>query len=155
MFEVYVKTGELENLALGGGGRYNGLVETLGGPSTPAVGFALGYDRLMLALDSEKVNIPVNTSVDVYVMYVSESEKDTAAYITQNLRLNGFITETDYLNKGLKGEFKSADRLGAKYLVILNDEDLKNMKVNVKDNVTKEEEKVAINDLVDYLDMKM
>ena len=109
----------------------------------------------MLALDSEKVNIPVNTSVDVYVMYVSESEKDTAAYITQNLRLNGFITETDYLNKGLKGEFKSADRLGAKYLVILNDEDLKNMKVNVKDNVTKEEEKVAINDLVDYLDMKM
>ena len=124
-------------------------------PSTPAVGFAIGYDRLMLALDSEKVNIPVNTSVDVYVMYVSESEKDTAAYITQNLRLNGFITETDYLNKGLKGEFKSADRLGAKYLVILNDEDLKNMKVNVKDNVTKEEEKVAINDLVDYLDMKM
>ena len=109
----------------------------------------------MLALDSEKVNIPVNTNVDVYVMYVSESEKDTAAYITQNLRLNGFITETDYLNKGLKGEFKSADRLGAKYLVILNDEDLKNMKVNVKDNVTKEEEKVAINDLVDYLDMKM
>lgn len=155
VFEVYVKTGELENLALGGGGRYNGLVETLGGPSTPAVGFALGYDRLMLALDSEKVNIPVNTSVDIYVMYVSDNEKDTAAYITQNLRLNGFITETDYLNKGLKGEFKSADRLGAKYLVILNDEDLKNMKVNVKDNVTKEEEKVAINDLVDYLDMKM
>lgn len=155
VFEVYVKTGELTNLALGGGGRYNNLVETLGGPSVPAVGFAIGYDRMMLALENNNVNIPVNNNVDVYVMYVSDSEKDTASYLVQNLRLNGFITETDYLSKGLKGEFKSADRMNAKYLVILNDEDLKDMKVNVKDNTTKEEEKVSINDLVDYLDMKM
>ena len=82
-------------------------------------------------------------------------EKETASYLTQNLRLNGFVTETDYLNKGLKGEFKSADRLNAKYLIILNDKDLEDNKVNVKDNMTKEEEKVNINDLVDYLDMHM
>lgn len=155
VFEIYVDIDGIENLALGGGGRYNGLVELLGGPKTPAVGFAIGYDRMMLALDAANINIPINDSIDVYVMYVSETEKDTAAYITQNLRLNGFVTETDYLNKGLKGEFKSADRLKAKYLIILNDEDLKDMKVNVKDNVTKEEEKVSINDLSDYLDMKM
>ena len=85
-------------------------------------------------------------------MYVSDSEKETAAYLTQDLRINGFITETDYLNKGLKGEFKSADRLNAKYLVILNDEDLKNNEVKVKDNVTKEEELVNINNLVEFLD---
>jgi histidyl-tRNA synthetase len=88
-------------------------------------------------------------------MYVSKEEKETASYLLQNLRLNGFIAETDYLNKGLKGEFKSADRFKAKYLVILNEDDLKNNEVNVKDNKTKEEEKVNINDLIDYLDMNM
>ena len=119
----------------------------------PAVGFAMGYDRTMIAIDAAGVNIPYKKDIDVYVMYVSDSEKETASYIVQNLRLNGFTTETDYLNKGLKGEFKSADRFNAKFLIILNDKDLESNEVNVKDNVTKEEEKVNINDLIDYLDM--
>jgi histidyl-tRNA synthetase len=155
VFEIYADVPNIGNLALGAGGRYNGLIKELDGPSTPAVGFAMGYDRTLLAMEESGVNIPVNNDIDVYVMYVSDSEKDTAIYLTQNLRLNGFVTDTDYLNKGLKGEFKSADRMNAKYLVILNDEDLKSNKVNVKDNRTKEEEKVNINDLVDYIDMHM
>ena len=155
VFEIYADIPNVGHLALGGGGRYNGLVKELDGPETPAVGFAMGYDRTILAMEEVGVNIPINKDIDVYVMYVSDSEKETAAYINQNLRLNGFICETDYLNKSLKGQFKSADRLGSKYLVILNDEDLKENKVNVKDNTTKEEEKVNINDLVDYLDMHM
>ncbi len=155
VFEVYADVPEYGDLALGGGGRYNGLMEVLGGPKVPAVGFAMGYDRTLFAIEASEINIPINDSIDAYVMYVSNGEKETAAYLTQNLRMNGFITETDLLNKGLKGEFKSADRFNAKYLIILNDEDLKDMKVNVKDNRTKEEEKVAINDLVDYLDMHM
>ncbi len=155
VFEVYADVPEYGDLALGGGGRYNGLMEVLGGPKVPAVGFAMGYDRTLFAIEASGINIPINDSIDAYVMYVSNGEKETAAYLTQNLRMNGFITETDLLNKGLKGKFKSADRFNAKYLIILNDEDLKDMKVNVKDNRTKEEEKVAINDLVDYLDMHM
>ena len=155
VFEVYADVPEYGDLALGGGGRYNGLMEVLGGPKVPAVGFAMGYDRTLFAIEASGINIPINDSIDAYVMYVSNGEKETAAYLMQNLRMNGFITETDLLNKGLKGEFKSADRFNAKYLIILNDEDLKDMKVNVKDNRTKEEEKVAINDLVDYLDMHM
>lgn len=155
VFEVNVKIDGLDTLAIGAGGRYNNLIETLDGPSVPAIGFAIGFDRLMMCLDMAKVNIPVNNDVDVYVMYVSDTEKDTALYISQNLRLNGFTTEMDYLGKGLKGQFKAADRFNAKYLVILNDKDLEDMMVNVKDNVTKEEEKVNINDLSDYLDMKL
>lgn len=155
VFEIYADVPGFNELALGGGGRYNGLIESLDGPSIPAVGFAMGYDRVLFAIEQSNINIPVSNEIDVYVMYVSPNEKETAAYLTQNLRMNGFITETDLMNKGLKGEFKSADRLNAKYLIILNDEDLKQMKVNVKDNRTKEEEKVAINDLIDYLDMNM
>lgn len=144
-----------DSYALGGGGRYNGLVETLGGPSVPAVGFAMGFDRAMQMLEEKNIEIPVNDDVDVYLLYVSEDEKDTAAYLAQDLRLNGFIVETDLMNKSLKAQFKSVDRFNSKYLIVLNDNDLKEDKVTIKDNKTKEEEKVSINDLVDYLDMHM
>lgn len=151
VFEVVLNN----SYALGGGGRYNGLVETLDGPHTPAVGFAMGYDRTILAMEENGVNIPINDSIDVYILYVSDTEKETAAYLTQDLRLNGFITETDILNKSLKAQFKSVDRFNSKYLIVLNDEELKENKVTIKDNKTKEEESVNINDLVDYLDMHM
>ena len=144
-----------DSYALGGGGRYNGLVETLGGPSVPAVGFAMGFDRAIQMLDEKGIEIPVNDDVDVYFLYVSEDEKDTAAYLAQDLRLNGFIVETDLMNKSLKAQFKSVDRFNSKYLIVLNDEDLAKDQVKVKDNKTKEEEIVSINDLVDYLDMHM
>lgn len=151
VFEVVLK----DSYALGGGGRYNGLVETLGGPTTPGVGFAMGYDRTILAMEENGVNIPINDSIDVYVLYVSDTEKETACYLTQDLRLNGFIAETDSMNRSLKAQFKSVDRFNAKYLIVLNDEDLKSNKVTIKDNKTKEEESININDLVDYLDMHM
>ena len=137
------------------GGRYNTLVEMLDGPSTAGIGFALGIERTILALEKEGVNIPINNSIDVFIGYVNDEEKESALYITQDLRLNGFIVETEYLNRSLKSQFKSADRLNAKYIIILNSNDLANFKVNVKDNKTKEEEKVQINDLVDYLDIHM
>lgn len=152
VFEITADVPEMGNLALGGGGRYNGLIELLDGPSVPAVGFAMGYDRTVMAMTYTGVNFDTKDGIDIYIMYVSDTEKETAALLAQDLRLNDFITETDYLNKGLKGEFKSADRLKAKYLVILNDQDLENNEVNIKDNLTKEEEKVNINNLVEYLD---
>lgn len=151
VFEVVLN----DSYALGGGGRYNGLVETLGGPSVPGVGFAMGYDRTILAMEDEGVNIPINDSIDVYILYVSDTEKETACYLTQDLRLNGFIAETDSLGKSLKAQFKSVDRFNAKYLIVLNDEELKSNKVTIKDNKTKQEESVNINDLLDYLDMHM
>lgn len=141
--------------ALGGGGRYNSLVETLGGPSVPGLGFAMGYDRTILAMEEEGVKIPINDSIDVYLLYVTNTEKDTACYLAQDLRLNGFIVETDMMNKSLKAQFKSVDRFNSKYFIVLNDEDLAKNIVRVKDNKTKEEKNVEINDLIDYLDMNM
>ena len=151
VFEVFLKN----SYALGGGGRYNGLVETLDGPKVPAVGFAMGLDRAILAMEDNNVSIPIKNDIDVYILYVSDSEKETAAYLTQDLRLNGYIVETDLMNKSLKAQFKSVDRMNAKYLIVLNDEDLKNNKVRIKDTITKEEEEVGINDLIDYIDMHM
>ena len=140
---------------LGGGGRYNGLIEELDGPSTPAIGFAMGLDRTILAMEALNLNFKIKTDIDIFIMYGNDEEKDTANYLLQYLRMNGFITETDFMNKSFKNQFKSADRFNSKYLIILNSEDLKSYKVKVKDNATKEEELVNINDLVDYLDGRL
>lgn len=151
VFEVTADVPGLGDIALGGGGRYDTLVKSLGGPETPAVGFAMGYDRTLLAMDNSDVNLDVKDDIDIYIMYVSNEEKETAAYLIQELRLNDFICETDYFDKGLKGQFKSVSRLNPKYLIILNDKDLKQNKVTLKDNLTKEEQKIEINNLIDYL----
>lgn len=151
VFEVVID----DSYALGGGGRYNGLVETLGGPSVPAVGFAMGYDRAMIALDEQNVKYDINDSTDLYIMYVSDTEKQMAATLTQALRLNGYVVETDLMKKSLKAQFKSVDRYNSKFLTVLNDEKLKNNELVIKDNKTKEEFTVKLDDVIDFLDEKL
>lgn len=156
VFEIEAKVKDFgSNNVLGGGGRYNELVSTLGGPKTSAVGFASGLDRLMTALELEDVKLPINNDVDVFVMYVSDTEKKYALSLIQELRMNGFRIDCEYSSRSLKGQFKKADRLNAKYLIILNDEDLKNDEVTVKNNKTKEEDKVGIDYLIYYLDEQL
>ena len=140
------------NNVLAGGGRYNGLVDTLGGPNTSCIGFACGIGRIIQALDLEKVKLPIVDDVEVFVMYVSETEKKYATSLVQYLRGNGFRVETEYMSRGLKAQFKQVDRLKSKYLIILNDEDLKNDEIKIKDNKTKEEELIGIDYLIYYLD---
>lgn len=140
---------------LAAGGRYNGMIETLEGPSTPAIGFACGLDRLMLALEKEDIELPIKNWVDVYIMYVSDTEKDYAVNICQTLRLSGFDIEMENMGRSLKAQFKQADRLNAKFLIILNDEDINKKMIKIKDNVTKEEVTINEDELVDYINMNM
>ncbi len=136
---------------LGGGGRYNKLIKELGNIDSYGIGFACGIDRIINLLKEMPLYQSIQKEIDCFVMYVSEEEKLHALDIVQNLRLNGVVCETDNLNKGLKGQFKEADRLNSKYLIILNNEDLQKGLVNIKDNATKEEEKVDIDEVVDYI----
>lgn len=154
VFEIEVNEETLgaQNV-LGGGGRYNGLITELDGPDTPAVGFAGGFGRLITALSDK--NIPIEKSIDAYVMYVSDTEAQTALYLSQELRMNGFKVELETLSRSLKAQFNQADRLNAKYLIMLNDADIDNEEVTIKDNKTHESEKVRIYDIVEYLDMHM
>lgn len=156
VFEIEAKVeGFGSNNVIGAGGRYNGLVNQLGGPETPCVGFASGIGRLVMALELEEVKLPIVEDVDLFLMYVNEDEKKYAAYLTQELRLAGFIVETEYTCRNLKGQFKQADRLGAKFLAILNSEDLNNNEVKIKNNKTKEEEVISLDVLIYYLDEKL
>ena len=135
-----------DSLALGGGGRYNHLVKNLGGPEVPAVGFACGIERIINEMNDESFN-----NIDVYVMCVNDEEKIKANIITQDLRLNNIICETNIMRKSLKAQFKEADNMNAKNLIILNSEDLSKGLITVKDNVTKEEVKVPEDEIIDYI----
>jgi len=153
VFEIEAKVeGFGSNNVLAGGGRYNGLVDLLGGPQTPGIGFAMGLGRLMMALDLEKIELPLNDNLDAFIMYVSNSEKEYAINLTQYLRMNGYKVDMEYMGRGLKGQFKQADRFKSKYLIILNDEDLKNDVVKIKNNETKEESEVSIDYILYYFE---
>ena len=141
------------NNVLAAGGRYDNLVANLGGPETPGIGFACGMGRLIMALDKEEIVLPINNELDAFILYVNDTEKEYALALTQDLRLNGLRVETEYMNRNLKGQFKQADRLNAKFLVILNDEDLVGGEIQVKDNRTKETTMVKEAEIDDYLDL--
>ena len=156
VFEIEAKVdGFGSNNVLGGGGRYNGLVSQLDGPETPCVGFACGVGRLVKALELEKVKLPIVEDIDLFLMYVNDEEKKYACYLAQELRLAGFIVDTEYTGRGLKGQFKQADRLNAKFTIVLNSEDLDNNEVKIKNNKTKEEEIISLDVLIYYLDEQL
>lgn len=156
VFEIEAKVeGFGSNNVIGAGGRYNGLVSQLDGPETACVGFASGIGRLVMALELEKVKLPIVDDIDLFLMYVNEDEKKYALYLAQELRTAGFIVDTEYTGRSLKAQFKQADRLKAKFTCVLNSDDLNNNEVKIKNNNTKEEEIISLDALIYYLDEKL
>lgn len=134
------------------GGRYNNLVEQLDGPATPGVGFALGMERLITALDYENIDLLGDTGIDAYIIPMSSNEKAFGLSLCNALRLNGFKTEIDYMSRNIKSNFKQSERLGSKYVIILGEDEVKSKILTVKNNKTMDEYKVMLEDIVDFLD---
>lgn len=137
------------------GGRYNGLVETIGGPQTPGVGFALGLERLLVALEYEKLEPWEDKTTDFYIAPMDDTCKGYSLKVLNMLRMNGFNGDMDYMNRSLKSNFKQADRLNTKYIIIIGNDEIENNMVTIKNNETKESETVAFDDVVDYFDEVM
>ena len=140
---------------LGAGGRYDNLVENIGGPKTCGVGFALGLERLLTALEFENINVLDNNGIDAYVIPMSINEKDYALNIVNNLRMNGFKVDCDYMNRNIKSNFKQADRLNSKYIIIIGAEEKNSQILTIKNNETKEEYKVKYDDLIEFFDERI
>ena len=149
---VFEVTAEIKDFGsqnvLCAGGRYDNLVKNLNGPETPGVGFALGMERLFNALEAEKINLVEEEGIDVYISYMSENEKAKALRLCMDLRLNGFKVEIDYMNRSLKSNFKQADHLNSKFIIIIGEEEINNNFVTIKNNKTKEEQKVELEYLI-------
>lgn len=130
------------------GGRYNGLVEELGGPETPGIGFGLGVERLLLLIDNE---LDVTTDLDVYLVTIGEKAEKASVKILAGLRAAGFSADKDYLSRKTKAQFKSANNLNAKYTVTIGDNELENDTANVKNMATGEEHPVSLENLAEEL----
>lgn len=137
-----------------GGGRYNNLVETLDGPETPGVGFGMGMERLLLALEKENIDLLKDSGIDTFVIGIGNTREETFK-ITNMLRINGFKTDMDYFNKNIASAFKQADKYNTKYIIIVGEEELKNDKIIIKENNSNNQELIKIDDLIDYLDERI
>lgn len=135
-----------------GGGRYDSLVETIGGPKTPGVGFATGIERLVTALEYEQ-KLPTDlNNLDIYIIPMSDNEKEYSLNLVNILRMNGFSSEMDMMNRNIKSNFKQADRLNSKYIIIIGENEIDSNVLTIKNNQTKEEYKVSVDKLIDFFD---
>lgn len=133
-----------------GGGRYNNLVEEVGGKPTPAVGFGMGLERLLLVLENTNNLQAEPETIDVYVASLGEEAQNQARKIVAQLRSEGIKAETDIMDRGIKAQMKYADRVGAKYVVVIGDEELQNGVVNIKNMQNGETQSHSIENLAGY-----
>lgn len=134
-------------LTICAGGRYDGLVAYFGGPETPGVGFGMGLERLLLVLDKQGVELPIETALDVYVAVLGTGANGRALELVQALRAQGFAAERDYLDRKLKAQFKSADIFKAKTLITLGESEVESGQVTVKNNHNREEITVSLDQI--------
>ena len=151
---VFEITAEIKDFGsqnvLCGGGRYNNLVSSLGGPDYPSVGFGMGIERLMNALEKENIDFG-KKEIDAFICYISSNEKEYAFKLLNELRGENLNCDMCLTNRNLKGQFKECDNNNAKYVIIIGESELETGVLTVKNNNTKEEYKINKNDLVSFI----
>ncbi|MHB1389807.1 MAG: histidine--tRNA ligase [Thermoleophilia bacterium] len=139
---------------IGGGGRYDGLVEEIGGPATPAIGFGTGMERIVLALETGGAGEQAPGS-DVFFMVLDDAGREAAVSVIQALRRCGLSVDMDYAGRKAKGQMKQAARLGARYAVIIGSQELAAGTATVRDMLSGDQEQVAATALVSVLTAKL
>ena len=130
-----------------GGGRYDKLVEDCGGPSTPGVGFGMGIERAILALEDQGIEIPKPEGLDAFIVTMGESASYEGFKLLNNLRKEGLVADKDHLDRSVKAQFKYANKVMAKYTVVIGDEELSKGVAKLKDMVNSVEAEVDLNDV--------
>ncbi|MGN0680397.1 MAG: histidine--tRNA ligase [Candidatus Fimisoma sp.] len=130
-----------------GGGRYDHLVEELGGPPIPGVGFGLGIERLLLLMEANNAYFPEENRVDAFIAVMGDAAKAFGLKLTRELRAKGITAEMDTLARNIKGQFKYADRLNARYTLVIGDNELEKGVVSLKDMAKSEQREIKIEDI--------
>jgi len=131
VFEI-IADNKNSNSVICGGGRYDGLIEELGGNPMPACGFALGMERLILTLEEQGIEIPAPHGVDIYIGNIGDDSGMYAQKLVMNLREAGVVAEKDHLGKSVKAQMKYANKIGAKFSMIIGDDEIANGKARLK-----------------------
>lgn len=138
---------EDNELTICAGGRYDGLVSYFGGPETPAFGFGLGLERLLLILDKQGISLPIENTIDLYIAVLGSEANLAALDLAQSIRHQGFKVERDYLGRKIKAQFKSADTFNAKVIMTLGSSEVDSKEVGLKNNQTRQEVKVSFENI--------
>ena len=129
-----------------GGGRYDGLIEELGGKHMPSLGFAMGLERLLMVMDAQGIAIPDDDKCALYIATMGDDAKVKAFELLRRVRECGLIAETDVVGRGLRAQMKYADKIGAKYSLVLGDDELNENKAKVKNMETGEQTELALDE---------
>ncbi|AUB31495.1 histidine--tRNA ligase [Spiroplasma floricola] len=147
VYEVKDKNGS----TLLGGGRYDELVNQLGNVDLSAAGFGLGMERILIALQEEEIYISQPVSLDAYIIGLSEKAKQFSNILLLALRKSGLKADFDFMSRSMKSAFKQSEKLNAKNIIIIGDNELKENVVIIKNQITKEEKKVTFDKIVDTI----
>jgi len=134
-----------------GGGRYDGLIESVGGSPTPGIGFALGIERLLLEMDSQGINVPLPPSPDIFVGVIGDKANLFAENLALKLRAGGITCHKDIMERSVSAQMKYANKLNARFVVIIGDNEVESGKVELKDMSTGETRMINIDTLQDRL----
>ena len=129
-----------------GGGRYDGLIEELGGKHLPSLGFAMGIERLLMLMDKQGIEIPQPSTCDIYVAVMGDKASLKSFEIIKAVRSCGLIAETDVVGRGLRAQMKYADKIGAKYSMVLGDNEIEQGKAVIKNMTSGEQTEVVLDD---------
>jgi histidyl-tRNA synthetase len=151
----FVHDGLGSQSAVGGGGRYDGLSEMIGGPALPSVGWALGVDRTVLALEAEGVELDLPSATSVYAVPLGEEARRVLFAKVTELRKVGIAADFSYGGKGLKGAMKNANRSGARYTIVAGERDLAEGVVQLKDMESGEQTPIGVNEIVAELEARL
>jgi len=146
-FEIISRSLGAQN-AVCGGGRYDTLVEELGGRSTPAIGFAIGLDRLLMVMQDQKIKIPEDRRLQVYVVTLGDAAKEKGFELLRNLRNMEIRSDMDYQGRSLNSQLKAADKLRAQFAIIIGDDELKNGLAVIRSMDEKTQEKIKFDEIL-------
>jgi len=150
VFEIISPQLGAQNSVLGGG-RYDDLVADLGGQPTPAAGFGMGEERLLLTLDQLGIELPVDKRVSVFVSMLGDAAREPGLKLLAGIRREGVSAETTYDNRSLKAQMRLADKLGARHVVLLGEDEIARGAATVKNMVTGEQIELPLNKVVEHV----
>lgn len=129
-----------------GGGRYDGLIEQLSGKHVPALGFGMGLERLILTMENQDCEFMENSNCELYIAPMGDTAKDKAVELASNLRTEGFLVEYDIMDRGIKAQMKYANKLNAKFVLVIGDNEIQSNSAKLKFMTTGEEFPITLDD---------
>lgn len=149
VFEIISNDSKLgTGLTIVGGGRYSGLVEEMGGPTYPGVGFAFGLERVIMAMDNDIIN----RDIDVYIIVIGENARVASYNLMNKIRNNGYSVDMNYKERSIKSQFKTVDKYNAKITILMGENEIKNNVISIKNNYTKEQYIIKESEVVEFVE---